>query len=339
MRWLIFSLLLWFWVTAVQAAPWQEVISLASQGVVVVVTQQVQAEDFYTPPLPSGVGSAIVLDPQGHLLAPAPLVRRARWIGVILPDGTQCGAQLVGIDYFSEVALLKIKPHPGLRPLRLASSLPRTGEEVVLLGRPRGGPAISFGRVLEAPVTISYQGLQVPDMIATSLALSPVGQGPVLNLRGEVVALAVDLPNLHFEGGIYAIPATRLRKACQLLKRRHEATWPWLGLEGDPLSPSLAKILRVPVSRGLLITKVFPGSPAARVGLRAGRRVISVGNLVYRVGDILVEINGQQVTTPYDLFRLLLNQKPGNLVQISYYRGSRKRSVKIRLSRRTFLHP
>jgi hypothetical protein len=183
---------------------------------------------------------------------------------------------------------------------------------------------------------------RVPDMIAASLSLSQVGQGPVINLRGEVVGLAVDLPNLHFEGGLYLIPAARLRKAYRLLKERQEAAWPWLGVEVEPLSPSLAKALRLPVDHGVVVSRVFRRSPAARAGLRAGRGELSVGNLVYRVGgDVIVSVDGQPVHSPYEFFRLILAKKPGDEIKILYYRyrDRKKKSLKLRLGRRTFLHP
>ncbi len=339
--WRAFNLALVFLLFALPAwaVDWPRVLAKISPAVVTIVTKQIPAEDFFALSAPPGVGSGVVVDKEGLVLAPAPLVRQARWIDVLLANGEQCGASLVGIDYFSETALLRLKCRQRVAPASFSRSIPKPGQEVVLVGRPRSRLAASFARVSAAPVAVSHQGLLIPDLVAAPLNLSSVGQGPVFDAQGRLVGLAVDLPNLRYPGGLYFIPATRLYLAYQRLKDKQEAAWPWLGVEVLTLSPTVARVLHLPLSYGVIVTKVFPGSPAARAGLRPGRKAISIGNFLYRPGDVIVAVNGHPVKSAFEFFYQILIQRPGARVTLTFYRGRTRHHETISLSRRIFLHP
>ncbi len=320
------------------AQDWTRILSRISPSVVTIVAREVPAEDFFSS-VPRGVGSGVVVDQSGLVLAPAPLVRQARWIDVLFYNGQQCGASLVGIDYFSETALLRLKCRQKVSPAVFARYIPKTGQEIALVGRPRSRLAASFAQVSAAPAMVSHQGFLIPDMVAAPLNLSAVGQGPVFDTQGRLVGLAVDLPNLRYPGGLYFIPSTRLLLAYRLLKDKQEAAWPWLGLEVLTVSPTVARVLHLPVSYGVLVSKVFPGSPAARAGLRAGRKTMSIGNFLYRPGDVIVALNGQPVRDALAFFYQILRQKPGARITLTFYRGRTRHQKTIYLSRRIFLHP
>ncbi len=344
MRWLsflIFSVyfLLYLLLSPVFSVEIDRLLTKVSPSIVTIVSKQLPAQDFFCPPVPQGVGSGVVVDAQGLILAPAPLVREAQWIDVILSNGQQCGASIVGIDYFCEVALLKLKCSAKVKPVLFASAFPKVGQKIVLIGRPRLALSVSRGMVSESAVFVSQQGLLVPDMVAAHIDIAPVGQGPIFGLQGRLLGLAVDLPNFHYPGGIYFVPAKRLYWAYKLLKDKQEAAWPWLGLEVITLYPTVAKVLHLPVSQGVMITRVFPGSPAARAGLRSGRKELSIGNFIYRPGDVIVAINGRPVHSARQFFYEIWKQKPGTPVLLTVYRGRTRHQVKIFLRRRIFLHP
>ncbi len=341
MRWLSFNLIFFFLcIVPAQAASWQEVISTASQSVVTVISRQINVEYLSEEDLPKGIGSGWIVDKSGYILAPATLVRRAKWIEVVLPDGRHSGATLVGIDYFSEVALLKLKIRARLKPLTFSAFPLSVGQEVALIGRPRWRPASIIGRVVEVPCAIYHQGILVPDMIAVDISPQRVGEGPLINLRGEVVGLAINLPNFYYSGGLYIIPSGRLKRAYFMLKKGQEAAWPWLGIRGQTLTPSLAKVLKLPINHGVMVVDIYRGSPAARAGFRTGSRMLSVGNLIYKVGgDIITKIDGQPIRSEFDLVRKVFSKDPGEEIRIVYYRGKRKARVKLRLGKKIFIQP
>ncbi len=341
MRWLSFSLVIFLcWASSLKALSWDKTLASASRRIVTIIAQQVKADYLWGQDLPQGVGTGFVVDQSGYVLAPALLVRKAKWIEAVLPDGSHCGATLIGIDYFSEVALLKLKTSAKLRPLPFSHQRPMVGEEVALISRPRCRLAVAMGCIEEWPTAIRHQGFLVPDMIAANLSLARTGQGPVINLRGEVIGLAIDLPNFRYNRGLYLVPANRLKRAYQMLKENQEAVWPWLGVRVQAITPPLAKALRLPVSQGAMVVEVYRGSPAAKVGFHGGRRLLSVGNLIYQVGgDIITSIDGQVVRSEYDLSRIILNKEASDEIQIIYYRGKRRGSVKLHLGRRMFIQP
>ncbi len=341
MRWLSFSLIVFLiYVSSVLAGSWEKTISLASKSVVTIISQQINAEYIFEENLPKGIGNGWLVDRDGYILAPAPLIRKAKWIEVILPNGIHTSATLNGIDYFSEIALLKLKIKTNLKPLSFSTNPPCVGQEVALIGRPRLRPAAVVGRVEEIPCAIYHQGILVPDMIAVNINPKRIKEGPVINIRGEIVGIAIDLPNFYYSGGIYLIPSSRLKKAYLMLKKNQEAVWPWLGIKVETLTPYLAKVLKLPIDQGVIIVDIYQGSPAAKAGFRAGSKILSVGNLVYKVGgDIITQIDSQPVRSEFELIRKIFSKNPGDEIQIIYYRNKKRAKIKLRLGKRVFLQP
>ena len=312
---------------------------LPSSFVATVVTRPTNLSFLNTFEVPKGVGSALIVSAkEGLLLAPAYLVQGAQWVDVVLPGGAQLGARLLAVDHLTGLAVLKTKAF-GREEAVFRKDLPGVGERVWLIGRPRFSPSVHAALVTESPVRVVSRGMALASFFAVDASLAGLGPAPVFDDKGRVAGFVLPLPNLSLGENTKVVPAYLMALVAEKAARKGRIIWPWLGVEGVALSPPLAKAFDLP-ERGLLITKVYPGSPAARVGIRGPRKLSSFGNLLWPVGgDVLVSFKGEAVASQAGLERLLFTAQPGELVELGLYRGKRLRKVKVYLGRRSFIQP
>ncbi len=310
-------------------------------SLVTIVTKRVPFTYLYQSEVPAGVGTGVLVDREGHVLVPAPLVSRAGWIDVCLPDGQHVGGVLLGIDYLTETALLRLKRTTGLKPAPIASAAPGTGSKIFFLGRPRQKLLYRSGHLIETHRLVVHRGVALAGFLVTDLKLEGLGPGPVFDAQGRLLGLATRLPDFQTPQGVMLLPPYLLKLAYQKLKEKGQAEWPWLGIKPLPLTPSLARILKLPVSNGVLIEKVYPGSPARIVGLRGARKPVSIGNILYPTGgDVIVSVGSQRITSPSQLDEVIYRRhRPGEVIEIGFYRQRKFRRVKLRLGRRSFVQP
>ena len=314
---------------------------LSFSGVVTILAGQVDAEHFfYHPRLPQSIGSGILLDKEGHVLAPAYLVMKAKWVEVLLPNYQQERASIIGIDHLTEMALLKIRKTGRAKPVKIVTRKPALGEEVMLVTRPRGKIAVKVGCIVQNDRLVSHRGLGLGGFLVADFPLQGLGPGPVFNLASEVIGFALSLPDFKVEEGQVLVPGFFLKRAYEMLKEEQQAQWAWLGVKVFPLTKGLIQALRLPIEKGVVVEEVYPGSPASRAGLRGATKSISVGNILYPVGgDIIVQINGKAVSSPGEVDRIIFSKKPGDIITILYYRKHRPRRLKLKLGRRIFVQP
>ncbi len=131
------------------------------------------------------------------------------------------------------------------------------------------------------------------------------------------------------------ITQEEIARAVEQFLKKGEVSWAWLGVETLPVNRTLAKVLKLPQAEGLLVTKVYSGSPAARVGLRGGENLQALGHRIYRLGgDVLLKLNDWPLRTPEELFHLVLSKSPGERVKLEIWRRGKKRYIAVKLSRR-----
>jgi S1-C subfamily serine protease len=110
---------------------------------------------------------------------------------------------------------------------------------------------------------------------------------------------------------------------------------PWVGISAHEIWPELAQVLQLPVERGMLVAEVIRGGPADKAGLRGGNRTVVVGRYRFAVGgDIVSAIDGEEVNSIPELNRITYKKRPGDTVELTYYRGRQKRTAKITLEER-----
>ena len=268
-----------------------------------------------------GSGSGFLFTSDGFLLTNSHVVHRRDQIAATLPDGTRFEARLIGDDPETDLALLKIEA-PGLVPSASLgdSDAVRVGQLVIAIGNPYGfqctvtaGVVSALGRSLRAA-----SGRRIENIIQTDAALNPGNSGgPLVTSAGDIVGVntAAILPA---QGICFAIPINTAKFVAERLLRDGKITRAYLGLAGQttPLHPRLVRFYHWPVTRGILVVGVEPGSPARRAGVREG--------------DLLVAYGQQPVDGVDSLHRLLTEQAIGVQTSLTIFRGTEKLSVEVK---------
>lgn len=289
------------------------------------------------------VGSGVILDRSGLILTNAHVVFERQSLMVILDDGTDLPAQLVGADPIFDLALIRITP-PSDKSLPVVSlgdsDRLRIGEEVLAIGNPLGldqsltrGIVSAINRIL--PVT-PFSLLE--PLIQTDAPINPGNSGgPLLNRCGEVIGITTAiLPEAQNIG--FAIPINLAKTALPSLLTQGRIIRPWVGFHGQLVSSTLRLLLRVPLVEGLLIEVVEPGSPAERAGIRGGQFEIGIaGRSLLLGGDIITIVNGTSVTSSETLAQLMQGLEVGDTIRLKVFRDGDYRDVEYHLPERPIL--
>ena len=148
-----------------------------------------------------------------------------------------------------------------------------------------------------------------------------------LGLKGKVAVVTGSTAGIGF-----AIPINTARRAAEDLISTGRVRRASLGAEGRAIWPNLADALHLGVQQGILIERVVPGGPAAQAGIRGGTRSVLAGLQELRVGgDVLVAVNGKEITSQMDLNLLLNRAWPGDTMTLTIYRDGKKMDVPVKL--------
>ncbi|PJF30789.1 MAG: 2-alkenal reductase [Candidatus Thermofonsia Clade 1 bacterium] len=307
-----------------------------------------------------GSGSGFVLDTEGHIVTNTHVIYDAREIIVTFRDGYQTRAEVVGMDEFSDLAVIKVRTDPKrLVPVTLGdSSNLQVGQSVIAIGNPFGlvssmttGIISATGRTLNSARMISPRTrtpFQNPAIIQVDAQINPGNSGgPLLNIHGEVIGVntAIRSETGRFQGIGFAVPVNTLKRVVPQLIEKGRADYTWLGIEsispqiggyGNLTVAALAEQFNLPVDYGVIIASVVPGSPADVAGLRGGTRRVTVRGVSIRLGgDIIVAINDTPIRTFDEMIAYLVtNTSPGDVVKLTIYRGSRRMEVEVTLEAR-----
>jgi S1-C subfamily serine protease len=312
----------------------------ASPAVANIVTRAVQYDVFYDPVAVEGAGSGFVIDTAGHILTNYHVVEGAQTIEVTLGDQSRFKAKYIGADTRNDIALIQVDPggHK-LTPLPLGDSRNLlVGQRVLAIGNPFGlqstlttGVVSSLGRTVQIS-----DNTFIDEAIQTDAAINRGNSGgPLLNTRGEVIGInsAIYTTAGTAAAGIgFAIPINTARRVANDLITQGRVRRATLGVEGRGIWPGLAAALNIPVEHGILIERVTSGGPAARAGIRGGTRTILAGLQQLTIGgDVLIAIDGKEVTSPADLNLLLNRDSPGDTVALTIVRDGKKMDVRVKL--------
>ena len=292
----------------------------------------------------NGVGSGFVFDTNGHIITNAHVVENADEINVTFLDGRSYKAKIIGIDPFTDLAVIKVEANPSLlQPLPLGdSSNLKVGMEVVAIGNPFGlsgsmtsGIVSQLGRLLPSQDT----GFSIPDVIQTDAAINPGNSGgPLLNLKAEVIGIntAIQSATGEFTGVGFAIPSKTISKIVPDLIDKGEHRHPWVGISGRDIDPNLAEILNLPDARGFLIITIVEGSPADTAGLRGASDTKQVDGREYAVGgDIILSVDGKTVRKIDDiLIHLQREKRVGDEMLLEILRDGVKTNIVVKLEER-----
>ena len=290
-----------------------ELFEKSEEGVVKIRTDSV---DSFTGT--GGVGSGFVYDILGHIITNAHVVDGGDKITVTFLDGSQYNSEIIGVDRFTDIAVIKVNEKPRLlHPLTVGdSSSLKVGEEVAAIGNPFGlagsmtsGIVSQIGRLLPSQDT----GFSIPDVIQTDAAINPGNSGgPLLNMRGEVVGIntAIQSSIGEFSGIGFAVPSNTISKIVPTLIEEGKYAHPWIGIVGKDIDPDLAKVRGLDNAKGFLILNVIEGSPAEKAGLKGMSEISEIDGDEYPVdGDIVISVDDKEVRNISDILIHLQREK------------------------------
>jgi len=306
---------------------------------VVNITSTTLVFNFFYGTVPQqGQGSGFVLDKAGHVLTNYHVVEGAnRGIEVMLSNKSRYQAKVVGEDKVHDLALLQINA-PNLQPVTLAdSSELAVGQKVYAIGNPFGLTGTMTTGIISAIRPIrNADGAPIEDAIQTDAAINPGNSGgPLLNSQGEVIGINTMIASNGADqsSGIgFAIPINTAKAVLADLTRYGRVRRPSLGIVSYAIGPDLASQMGLSADSGVLIQRVIPGGAAERAGLRGGNQQAYVGNTPIMLGgDLIVAVDGQQVTDPQDISALMDKHQAGDTISITILRGKRQMTLKLLL--------
>lgn len=321
----------------------QEVYNAISPGVVN-ITSTVLQENWFMPEVSQGTGSGAILNKQGEILTNYHVIADATKLEVLLAGGKTYKATMIGADEDNDLALIKINaPAAELTPVPLGSSKDLfVGQKVLAIGNPFGfKQTLTRGIIsgLERPIRSEMTGKIIEGVVQTDAAINPGNSGgPLLNSRGQMIGIntLIYSPTGGSVGLGFAVPVDTAKKVITDIQRYGHVRKAQLGIRTFPvgLNESISRTLRLPVNSGLLIEEVYPGTPAAKAGIRGGNEQVRInrGYVANLGGDIIVGIDGKPINDRDDLDRILGSKQPGDSVNVEFYRGNRKQTVIVQLA-------
>lgn len=273
-----------------------------------------------------GSGSGVVFRSDGHVLTNHHVVDGARRITVVMANGEEESARLIGSDADTDIAVVKVdKADLASAPLGSAVSL-RAGQLAVAIGSPlglAGGPSVSVGVVsaVGREIDTDDEGPPLLDMIQTDAPIAPGSSGGALvDGAGAVIGIttAIAVSDVGAEGLGFATPIDIARDVADQIIAGGRAVHVWLGVEGEDVDPGTARELGV--VGGAMIRDVRAGSPAGKAGV-AER-------------DVIVAVDGVAVRSMGGLKVQLRTHRPGDEVTLAFHRGKVASSLKVKLTER-----
>lgn len=300
-----------------------DVVAEVYPSVVAINTEVVTLDIFRTPLTQKGAGSGWIIDKDGIIVTNNHVVEGAKKVTVELSDGRTFEADPNNIhtDQLTDLAVIKINATDLPAASIGDSSELRVGDWVVALGNPLGeGIRAKEGTVSGLKVSLDVeQGQTLDDLIETSAAINPGNSGgPLVNMKAEVVGItSAKVAAVGVEGLGYAISSKTAVPIIEQLITQGYVVRPWLGVTLYTVDQYVATINQLPISKGVVVAYVRPGSPAAEAGLQEL--------------DVITQFKGKDVTTAEELINAIHDSNIGDEVTMTFVRGSNTRTITARL--------
>ena len=275
------------------------------------------------------LGSGFIISPDGYVVTNNHLIQGANGTGTVdtvtvtTPDRREFPARIIGRDESSDLALLKIEG----RNLPFVqwgdSTRARVGDWVIAIGNPYGvGSSVTAGIISALHRGITGSGAY-DRYIQTDAAINMGNSGgPMFDLNGNVIGInsALISPTGASVGIGLAIPAEAAKPVIDALMRGQRPSRGYLGVSLQPVDDELAPALGIPKDTGELVRSVVAGAPGANAGLQQG--------------DVIVKVNGQDVTPDQTVSYLIANTRVGSRVPVELIRNGRRATVTVTVAER-----
>ncbi|HJU12438.1 MAG TPA: DegQ family serine endoprotease [Candidatus Binataceae bacterium] len=267
-----------------------------------------------------GIGSGVIVSPDGYILTNYHVVGHANKIRVTLMDKREFNAKVIGTDPKTDLALIKINVGEPLPCASLGDSKKvEVGDWVIAIGNPFG-----FNLTVTAGI-ISAKGRALggnyDNFIQTDASINPGNSGgPLFNTAGQVIGInSAIYSNTGSNAGIgFAIPIDLAKSVMNQLKEHGHVVRGWLGVEIQTMTPELAKSFGLEEPTGALVADVEKNSPAERAGVQRG--------------DIIVKFNGDVVHNEHELPEMVAQSSIGQTVPLEIIRNGRHLTLHVRIS-------
>ncbi len=322
----------------------------ANEAVVNITTETVGINWFLEPvPQEGGSGSGSIIDAAGYIVTNTHVIDGAVKIFVSLSDGSQYEARVIGTDKENDIAVIKFDPPRGMTLKTIAfgeSSNLKVGQKVLAIGNPFGlqrtlttGIVSALGRPIQTQANTI-----IKDMIQTDTAINPGNSGgPLLDTRGRMIGINTMIYSTSgSSAGIgFAVPVNTAKRVVAELIQYGKVRRGSIDAELVQLNTAIAQYARLPISSGLMVSRVGKGSNAERAGLRGGTEGVRYGSsrnssIIYLGGDIITAIAGTPVTSLTDYYTALESRKPGEEIVLTVQRANREISITMTLAERTY---
>ncbi len=258
----------------------------------------------------SALGSGVIISPEGYLLTNNHVIEGADEILVLLKDGREAQATLVGTDPESDLAVLKITLEK-LTSINIGDPANAAiGDVVLAIGNPFGvGQTVTQG-IISATGRYGLGINTYENYLQTDAAINPGNSGGALiDARGNLLGInTAILDKTGFSVGIgFAIPADTAVKVMQDLVSYGQVVRGWLGIEAQQMTPELAKSFKLNSPNGVIVTAIYNNGPAHKAGLRPG--------------DIILRMNNSQVSDGRLSMHQVAQGRPGDKIEIELLRN------------------
>ncbi|HVO32298.1 MAG TPA: Do family serine endopeptidase, partial [Elusimicrobiota bacterium] len=277
-----------------------------------------------------GVGSGVIIDPDGLVLTNEHVVRDADQIKVLMYDKdgqkTEYTGRVVGKDARTDIAVVRI--HAG-RKLPFAalgdSDKVRVGDWAIAIGSPFGlSQTLTVGVISAARQSLVIEDKEYRNLIQTDAAINRGNSGgPLLNIRGEIVGIntAIYAPTGVFAGIGFAVPINQAKSILSDLVERGHVVRGWLGVElGREITPAMVKAFGLPDTKGALVNNVLKNSPAEKSGLQRG--------------DVIRSFEGRAVESSDKLQNMVAQTPPKKPIRLEIIRQRKKMNLTLVLGER-----
>src|SRR5215510_2090634 len=275
--------------------------------------------------MPTGVGSGVIVSPDGYILTNNHVVDEADKVEVELNDNRKFIAKVIGADVLSDVAVIKINATSLLTVAFGDSDRVEVGDLVLAVGNPLGiGQTVTMGIIsAKGRQSLGLDEGSFEDFLQTDAAINQGNSGGALvNLRGELIGIPSQI--LSRTGGNigigFAIPTKMARNVMDQLVRSGKVRRGKLGIIIQDIEPDIAKQFGYSGANGAFVQDVEKGDPADQAGVKPG--------------DIITEYQGQRVTDSSQLKNLASQTAPGTTVRFKVWRGGSERDLTAKLVER-----
>jgi S1-C subfamily serine protease len=258
-------------------------------------------------------GSGFIIDSSGIIVSNGHVVQDSSLVySVMLTDGTQYSAKVLGLDKYDDIAILKIDAK-GLPAAKLGDSgVLETGQTVFAIGNSLGryqntvtkGVVSGLGRVISEPNETGVPSPRLLNLIQTDAAINPGNSGgPLIDMAGAVIGMNTLIDTQGSNVG-FSIPINTIKDVADQLQKSGKVSKSYMGVQFATVNGQLKILNNLSVSEGAYINLVTPGGPAAAAGLEAG--------------DVIVAINHEKITLNNELDTVVSKYQPGTQVLVTF---------------------